>query len=60
MNEVRMAADRTILGILLAHPGRQIDRDDHFFAARTANVAGFFLHVLFPVARILPRHYGGP
>src|SRR5580698_8185878 len=33
MNEVRMTADRAVLRVFLAHPGRQIDRHDDFFAA---------------------------
>ncbi len=44
MNEVRMTADGAVLGVFLARPGRQIDRHDDFLAARSANVAGFFLH----------------
>jgi hypothetical protein len=54
MNDVRMAADRAVFGIFLAHAGRQIDRHDDFLAAGSADIAGFFLHTVLRVVRILP------
>src|SRR5262249_48853998 len=58
VNDVRAAADGTILDVLLARPCRKVDGHDDLLAAGIAGVAGLVLHrsapdPLHPVAHAL-------
>jgi len=46
VHEIWPAADGTVLDVFLALSRREIDRDDDFFAAGLADVAGFIVHRL--------------
>src|SRR5438477_4166158 len=55
VDDVRAAADRAILDVLLARPCRQVDGHDDLLAAGIAGVAGFVFHCLpSPAVRSSP------
>src|SRR5262249_51967544 len=58
MDEVRTAADRAILDVLLFCPRRQVDGQDDLLAAGVADVAGLVLRCISSdrsVANHIPR-----